>query len=522
MCVLPELTRQRTLDQLESAAAVYFSGSIEVGVTPTELAQLRGVDRSTIYRRAARLPQLLASLPVLQSRISELSAHNFFLQQRIQQLEAQLSPYLSGHWVQLTPERLAHTTLEMTARHSSISDVQATLQTAFDLDKPPSDGTLAAIVAQGARLAEHILDSVSYHFPLNAIEFDELYHAQSPILASLEPYSMALIFLEQLGNCRAHTWKFAFDYHDVPLPQLMVHDCSSQGNLLVKLLCKDSQLCIFHRIRNIGRELHPQLETLFEKALKTVDERLWQRGENIERQLKALSQKTHLLDFERWQVRRFEQAYKDLLEDCEGLREEVEGAGLSCKSLSGLELRPEYLAHLKLWEKLAEQVEFREGTGQSDGFVLLDALAREKCARAGLEQVSRFDNSALYWEQQKVYLEACEHLRKVQTMVKNNRAIQEQFELMCGDLVRTSSRIEALNRRLRGFTDAKRQVTERQLRLMQLHHNTTPFSADAKRAGKSPWQWLGLDVPGLTGGFVGVLKAASQGADWPAPWAFKG
>ncbi len=81
MCVLPELTCQRTLLQLESAAAVYFSDTIEVGQTPSELALLRGVDRSTIYRRAARLPQLLSTIPTLQSRVAELSTQNFLLQQ---------------------------------------------------------------------------------------------------------------------------------------------------------------------------------------------------------------------------------------------------------------------------------------------------------------------------------------------------------------------------------------------------------------------------------------------------------
>ena len=296
MCASPQVTRERTFLQLESAAAVYLSSSNGIDITPTELARTRGVDRSTIYRRATRLPELLSSVSPLRTQVRELSDKNSRLQARVQQLEQTLAPYQRGHWVEVTPERMALTTLEMTARNCSVSDVQATLKTAFALPKPPSDGTVAAIIAQGAHLAERVLDSVRYHYPLDAIEFDELFHANAPILAALEPYSMTLLMIEQLGNCRAHTWKFAFNYRDIEPPGLMVHDCSTQGNLLVKLFERDSQLCIFHRIRSIGRELDPQIERLYEDAIKTESERLWRQAESIEQSAKALCELTHLLD----------------------------------------------------------------------------------------------------------------------------------------------------------------------------------------------------------------------------------
>jgi hypothetical protein len=428
MCVLPELTRQRTLHQLESAASVYLSEALGVEFTPRELAQRRGVAPSTIYRRAARLPHLLSSIPSLQAQNSSLLAENHALKQRLEELETQLAPSQQGHWVQLTPERLALTTLEMTARHHSISDVQATLQTAFALDTPPSDGTLSAIIERGSRLAEHILDSVTYHYPLHAIEFDEMFHANSPILAALEPYSMSLVFLEQLGNCRAHTWKFAFDYRSVEPPEVMVHDCSPQGNLLLRIFGRENQLCIFHRIRNIGRELEPQIEKLYEKALSTVDERLWNKATCLEEQVKAISQRTHLLDFERARVRRFEEAYRELFAHCEELGKLLADVGLSCPSLSGLALRPEYLTHLKLWDRLAAHVEFIEGSPVGDGFALLDALAAVKIGAAHLEMIGgRYPGSDSYWEMQDFYLAACERLREVQAVVRNNGPIIEEL-----------------------------------------------------------------------------------------------
>jgi len=157
-------------------------------------------------------------------------------------------------------------------------------------------------------------------------------------------------------------------------------------------------------------------------------------------------------------------------------------------------------------------------------FLLVHALAEVHLREQSLVRVyeERGDSRA-YRMEQSFYLDACERLREAQSKVQNAGAIEEKFRLLVGNQVRTSSRVEALNRRLRGFTDAKRQVTERQLLLMMLHHNTTPFTADAKRAGKSPWEWLALDVAGLEDGFVGVLREASRAAGvvWPSVWALK-
>ena len=411
----------------------------------------------------------------------------------------------------------------MTARKFSTSDVQAVLQAAFSLPKPPSDGTLSNIIDRGSQLAEHILDSATYHYPLGALEFDELFHANSPILAALEPQSMALLFLEQLGNCKASSWKFAFDYRAIAPPNLMVHDCSSQGNLLVRTFGRDSQLCIFHKIRQIKRELTDELEKLYKKALQEESEELWMRLEGVEAHLARFSQVTHLLDFNTRTVRRFEDAQEELLIWCQELRERLALLGLTCKAIGGLELRAQqFVAHIKRWEDLAEKVEYKESSGLQDGFLLLDALAECHLLGQWLENSGeQLQKEGLYWQAQESFLESCRALRELQTRVVNNGEIIEKFSAFTKDLVRTSSRIEALNRRLRGFTDAKRNVTERQLRLMHLHHNTTPFSKDAKRAGKSPWQILGLEVDGLADGFLGVLQAANQGQPWPSPWTFK-
>lgn len=525
MCVLPQVTEQCLLKQLESAASVYLSPLYRFELTPTELAQLRGVARSTIYRQAQWLRHQLHRLTLQHTHIVRLTAENQSLRTRLQQLEALHAPYSSGHWTKVDPEKLALTTLELAARHNSVSDIQAILQVAFDLPKPPSDGTITNIIKQGAALAEKILDSVQYHFPLDAIELDELFHAQSPILAALEPYSMSLLFLHQLGDCKASTWKFGFDLLDADLPPLLVHDCSQQGKALVTRLGKISQLCVWHRLREIGRELRPDLDKSYQRALEDLDEDRWSQLEQLDSSLGQLAQLTHSLDPYRFSVRRFELAKQELLDWCAQIRQQLKALGLACPSLRGLVKDVDkYLAHLKQWDRLAEQVEPIEGSGDFDGFLLVHALAEVHLREQSLVRVyEERGESRAYRMEQSFFLDACERLREAQSKVQNAGTIEEKFRLLVGNQVRTSSRVEALNRRLRGFTDAKRQVTERQLLLMQLHHNTTTFTADAKRAGKSPWEWLELDVAGLEDGFVGVLREASRAAGvvWPSVWALK-
>lgn len=527
MCVIPQLTDTWLKHQLQSAAALYLSPVMGFELTPTELALSRGVARSTVYRQGWALASQLLEFPALEEKCKQLEAENARLQQKLAELQMLSPSPKEGIPVFVTAERIALTVLEMTARKFSTEDIKATLRVAFSPLEPPSDGTINAIVKRASELAEKLQDIAPNLYPLLALELDELFHANSPILMMVEPYSMAIYLLEQLGDAKAHTWKFAMDYRGIEPPFLMVHDCSAQGNALVKRLVLHSQLCVFHRLREIRRELQGHLKKAYEKALDACDERLWELAEQLEKMLAGLVQSTSLLDHRRGQVRRCKPAREEFLSlhqetlECLDMLEQAAGQGnWNVPSLRDWDVREEkFFHHLKRWELLAEEVEFEEGSS-SHGFVLLDALAAVHVGARALEAASE-KSEPEYWKQQQDYLEACEILRKIQARCKNAGTIAKTFELWVEYEVRTTSHIEAVNRRLRGFTDAKRQVTDRQLRLMQLHHNTTPFTADAKRAGKSPWQWLGLDIPGLEEGFVGVLREANKGQTWPSTWELK-
>lgn len=527
MCLI-QLTEKWIQKQLESAAAVYLGPKGGSVMTPLELAQTRRVARSTIYRQAGWLRQQIHLAQQFKTKMPPLEAENCALRECITQLETQLVPYKGGHWVQVTDERLALTTLELTARSDSVSDVQAALKVAFSLAKPPSEGTIAAIIERGAQLAEAILDRAPKPVPLDVLEFDELFHADHPLLVVLEPKSMAVYLLESLDSYTANTWKFAFDYREVPISTLLAHDCSSQGNLLARLFGVDSQLCLFHRLREIKRELATPLDALYKQALRTCDEPLWDAAVTLEKKLSVLAALTWPLDLFFRTCRRFEDTLAQFLYELSEAVDlldrlaELWGHPLKIPSLRGWHLRaPQFLNHLKLWDKLAEQVQFTTHTTSLDGYAMLDALAAVHLGINALETAFLSGDETLYWQEQARFLADCTRLRQVQSCCENSAFIAQKLAEMMNCVTRTTSLVEALNRRLRAFTDAKRHVTERQLRLMHLHHNTTPFSRDAKRAGKSPWQWLDIELDGLDDGFVGVLRAQNDGRPWPSSWAFK-
>ncbi len=528
MCVIPQLIEKWRLDQLQSAAAIYLREAMGFSYTPTELSQSREVARSTIYRQAWELLLSLEQLPSLKRECQQLRQHNARLQRELQQLQSSSSQQKSGIPVWVTAERVAMTALEMASRGCSTEDIKATLRVAFSPLKPPSDGTLNAIIKRASWLAEQIQDQAPNIYPLMAVEFDELYHAREPVLMMIEPYSMAILLLEQLGNSKAHTWKFAMEYRGVEPPFLMAHDCSAQGNLLVRLFGLDSQLCVFHRLREIRRELRPFLDKTYKKALEECDELLWDLADWMEKSLALLTQCTSVLDFKRGQVRRLQPSlqefytlHEETMECLQMLQERADLGEWNIPSLKGWPVREEqFFNNLKRWERLAAEVVWKDGQ-EGNGFAFLDALAAVYCGGRALESAFEYGSEEEYWRQQSLYLQACENLRQLQAICINPGKLAKEFAQMVEYEVRTTSRIEAVNRRLRDFTDAKRHVTDRQLRLMQLHHNTTPFTADAKRAGQSPWQILGLDVPGLEDGFIGVIREANGGEPWPSTWELK-
>lgn len=114
MCMLPQLTQARLNKQIESAAAVLLSPSHRYQYTPTELARMRGIDPSTVYRRTHALLRQMACPSSIIAENDRLTAENEQLQARIHLLEADRAPYQTGHCLKVTPERLALTVLEST------------------------------------------------------------------------------------------------------------------------------------------------------------------------------------------------------------------------------------------------------------------------------------------------------------------------------------------------------------------------------------------------------------------------
>ena len=72
----------------------------------------------------------------------------------------------------------------------------------------------------------------------------------------------------------------------------------------------------------------------------------------------------------------------------------------------------------------------------------------------------------------------------------------QQRVLECVDqAVRASSSVECVNGRIRVAQVVKKHFGEDFVYLLAMHHNMTPFGRGSVRAGKSPAELMGLDLP---------------------------
>ncbi len=95
-------------------------------------------------------------------------------------------------------------------------------------------------------------------------------------------------------------------------------------------------------------------------------------------------------------------------------------------------------------------------------------------------------------------------------------AAQVEAELLdrLAYLERSSSLAECINSKLRPLQAIKKFVNQSFLNLFALRHSLTPIERSEKRAGKSPYEMLGLRLEGDEEGFVGVILAAARREGW--------
>jgi hypothetical protein len=422
--------------------------------------------------------------------------------------------------IEVTPNRIARTALAMAfPGKTALRPMQVCLETAFDQTR--GVGTLSELLTQAGQRAGEALTRID-HSPLGAVIVlrDETYFQDWPILLVLEPVSTTILLGVVSEDAQAETWGAA----------LLV---SQDGGAHIKGLVEDMA-----RMYPKSQEL-AEVEAAVQKDTWHVEKWGAKIGHDLER--KALSAERKVCNLEKqllnaWDDTVFVKQYLPAVEKVERLMEQHDTFAV-------------WLGHLG---DALELVDLRSGEirdREINGWLLEETLqAMEQIAHP---LVNRFTRSLRrYQEQLLTFLDwAAEMLlpfhhmletyipdpvrrqhfmrtvarcwRLRQALINGQRSRKRQAAEVEGvlhqlleenetlvalatDLMNildsaghTSSLIECINGLLKMFFNNRRAFHNRDtaqvyLNLFVLWHNMRVYER-GKRAGKSPYQWAGID-----------------------------
>jgi hypothetical protein len=422
--------------------------------------------------------------------------------------------------IEVTPNRIARTALAMAfPGKTALRPMQVCLETAFDQTR--SVGTLSELLTQAGQRAGEVLTRID-HSPLGSVIVlrDETYFQDWPILLVLEPVSTTILLGVVSEDAQAETWGTA----------LLV---SQDGGAHIKGLVEDMA-----RMYPKSQKL-AEVEAAVQKDTWHVEKWGAKIGHDLER--KALSAQRKVYDLEEqllnaWDDTVFVKQYLPAVEKVERLMEQHDTFSV-------------WLGHLC---DALELVDLRSGEirdRETNGWLLEETLqAMEQIAHPLVDRFTR--SLRRYQEQLLTFLDwatemllpfhhmletdipdpvrrqqfmrtvaRCWRLR--QALINGQRSRKRQAAEVEGLLHQlleenethaalatnlmnildsaghTSSLIECINGLLKMFLNNRRAFHNRDtaqvyLNLFVLWHNMRVYER-GKRAGKSPYQWAGID-----------------------------
>ncbi len=450
-----------------------------------------------------------------EKRNAELEAENAGLRARNQELEAK-----QANSVEVTRQRVRDLCLTLVVLPVSYRDVRDVVGLAYGEEYAPSEATLCGMVQDYGVIAGLILldDEVTWKFLSACI--DEIFFHGTPILAVVDPDSMAVGACERSQDRTGESWHAVLS--NFPNLDYIISDQArgiARGIHLTRGVSGtiQHQSDLYHFLIEVSRTTR-RLETCLEKLLK-AEEEVWQdwiQGriyvktvEKIEatvvRQLEFMEQYYQALEF-------LDFAFSPMTSD-----HEVNTRERGRQILSDVMQRLKSLPELGL-DDLVKILEKR-GPGC---LVFLDQLQRELSVipvELGGDVVlptNGGEDSQFTAEQirELAIEEVClEHamadnpshevfyaysvlwgkVRALKKLVPAFRQVVSRVRRILYHPQRASSLVECYNSILRPMQQVKKQVTQEFLWLKALHHNMKTFK-QGRRKGKSPFQILGVDL----------------------------
>jgi len=450
-----------------------------------------------------------------EKRNAELEAENAGLRARNQELEAK-----QANSVEVTRQRVRDLCLTLAVLPVSYRDVRDVVGLAYGEEYAPSEATLCGMVQNYGVIAGLILldDEVTWKFLSACI--DEIFFHGTPILAVVDPDSMAVGACERSQDRTGESWHAVLSHF--PNLDYIISDQArgiARGIHLTRGVSGtiQHQSDLYHFLIEVSRTTR-RLETCLEKLLK-AEEQVWQdwiQGrvyvksvEKIEatvmRQLEFMEQyyqALELLDFafspmtSDHQVNAREhgrQILSDVMQRLKSLPELgvddlikiLEKRGPGC--LVFLDQLQRELSVIPV--ELGGDVVLPTNGGEDSQFIA------EQIRELAIEEVclehAMADNPS--HEVFYAYRALWGKVRSLKKLVPAFRQVVSRVRRILYHPKRASSLVECYNSILRPIQQVKKHVTQEFLWLKALHHNMKTFK-QGRRKGKSPFQLLGVDL----------------------------
>ena len=480
----------------------------------TDLANAYNTNRQRVYDILDRVLWAFHPRPpgpvakpgeAIEKRNVELEAENAGLRARVQELEAK-----QENSIEVTRQRVRDLSLTLAVLPVSYRDIRDVVGVAYGEKYAPSEATLCGMVQDYGVIAGLILLDEEVTSKFSSACLDEIFFHRIPILAVVEPDSMAVGACERSQDRTGESWHAVLSHF--PNLDYIISDQAKGIARGIHLTAGtpgtiQHQMDLYHLLIEVSRTTR-RLETCLEKLLK-AEEQNWQdwiQGhayvktvEKIEatvvRQLEFMEeyyQAQELLDF----------AFSPMTSDHqvnarEHGRQILSDVIQSLKSLPELGIddlvkildkrAPGCLVFLDQLQRELSVIPVELGEdSQFTAAEIRELAIQEVC----LEHAMADDPSD---EVFCAYRDLWEKVRSLKKLMPAFLHVISAVRRILYHPKRASSLVECYNSILRPIQQVKKQVTQEFLWLKALHHNMKTFK-QGRRKGKSPFQILGIDL----------------------------
>jgi hypothetical protein len=461
-----------------------------------------GVPRSTAYRWDKELRWLAGPG---RAELRRLRAENKELSSAL----ASLGPAIASGAV-LSREQERAFILEAVVAGNSDPEIARLLERAGG--RSLSEETIRATIVAAAREARVAYER--YFAGVGTVcAADEIFLGQAPLLLAVEPLSLLISALRLAPGCSASDWEPVF----AGMPDLS--DCGCDGGKGVNRAVRDAgaelHRDLFHGLRQAQASLG-RLEQTYAKRL-VVEQKALSKLEEAQRASGKYQTTGPTREYHRAQA----ESERVLAEWCRlgdlfgQVRRAFDLVGPDGKLHTAAEAQASVAA------ALAAMTESEEGRSLASKLAVLEqpaffahlSVLEERLGALGLEQVGPGRQEELARQ----VAETVAWRRRDKTAVSVLRqastgSLADEVELAVIEAVdhaiRSSSAVECVNARVRLVQVARKRLGEDMIYLLAVYHNVHTFGRGSVRAGQSPAELAGIELP--TSDWIELLDLAGR------------